>query len=347
MKKHSFSLATVAIVLSTQAMAQGVPVKATITERGYYQPTLVATAKFEAQEHANLTPRVSGYLTHQRYLDGSHVEKGAVLFEIDATPYQLALDAAQAQKQQADAALAQATLTFNRVKELQGAGGATQADLDDATAALAMTRAGVALATAALNKAKDDLSHTQVRAPYAGTLGKARFSIGDMVSPATGSLIDIAQHDPINANFSVSHADFNQFRIDQAGAVTISLQERADAGELTFVDNKINANSGTIALAATFDNADNTLKPNQITRLTLESSDALEGVWIPQTAVTQDLTLQYVYIINAEQTAERREVSIRAQQGNQAFVTEGLTVGEQLITDGLMRVRPNMPVNVK
>lgn len=347
MIKSRFPLSALALLLAAQTHAAGVPVEATQVETGFFQPSMIITGKLEAQEHANLTPRVTGYLVKQNFADGSSVTKGDVLFEIDPTPYQLALDSATAVLQQAEANLEQAKLNFNRTRDLQGSGGATKANLDDATAQLSVATAGVASAKAGMNKAEDDLSHTKVRAPYSGTIGKARFSQGDMVSPATGALIDIAQLHPLNASFSLGYDDFNKFQIDEAGKVNVSLVKENIDGQLTFIDNKINATSGTIEIAATFDNADNALRPNQITRIQLTSADKTKGVWIPHTAVIQDLMMQFIYVVNDEGLAERREITVDVREGKNVFISQGLESGEMVITDGLIRVRPNAPVAIQ
>lgn len=347
MKKTHLTLSALAMALSASAYAQGVPVQAMTTEQGEYQPSIVLTGKLEAQEHANLTPRVTGYLQRQTVADGAFVKKGDVLFEIDPTPYQLILDSAQANKHQAQAALQQAELTFERIRNLQGTGGATQANLDDATAAVDMAKASLAAAIAGVNKAQDDLFHTRIRAPYDGQIGKSRFSTGDMVSPATGALIDIAQLTPLNASFSVSYDQFNDFAIAEPDRVRISLKALQQAGELTFIDNKINPNTGTVELSATFDNQDNRLKPNQIARIKVTSTQSQDGVWIPQKALMQDLLMQFVYVVNGDGLAERREVSVESRDGQQAFISQGLTSGEQVITEGLVRVRPNVPVSIQ
>lgn len=140
-----------------------------------------------------------------------------MLFQIDDTPYKLALQSAVANEQQAEATKRQAQLNYDRTNELVQSGSATEANLDDASATLSIAEAGLAKAKASVDSAKNDLWHTKIRAPYDGQLGKSNFSLGDMVSPIAGPVIDIAQLDPLNASFSLGEDDYTRFPIDQSG----------------------------------------------------------------------------------------------------------------------------------
>ncbi|WP_394209007.1 efflux RND transporter periplasmic adaptor subunit [Enterovibrio calviensis] len=327
------------------ALAQGVQVDALTTESALLSPTKSYVAKLEAAEHARLMTRISGYLTKQHFNDGAWVNEGDVLFDIDPIPYQQALAIATANLEKAKAALARVELSHKRVVALQNNGGSTQANLDDIIAELTVSRANVEVANAVANKARDDLAYTQIRAPYSGRLGKSNFSKGDMITPASGPITDIVQVHPITATFSVSHEEYLQRKAQQQGAVTFSLNETGQEGTLQFVDNKINPASGTIQVAAQFDNDDLSLFPNQVVRVSLKNAASFDGVWIPQASVQQALTEQFVYVVN-DGKAERRPVNVLEREGANVFVNDGIHAGEQVITSGLLRVRPDVPVVV-
>ncbi|GAL20147.1 RND efflux system membrane fusion protein CmeA [Vibrio maritimus] len=225
MKLHPLLIPIAMSISISSAFAAGVPVTAISAEEGVYQPSIVLTGKLEAQEHARLIARVSGYLHQQYFSDGAYVKKGDVLFQIDDTPYKLALQSAIANEQQAEATKRQAQLNYDRTNELVQSGSATEANLDDASATLSIAEAGLAKAKASVDSAKNDLWHTKIRAPYDGQLGKSNFSLGDMVSPIAGPVIDIAQLDPLNASFSLGEDDYTRFPIDQSGEVIVSLDE--------------------------------------------------------------------------------------------------------------------------
>ncbi|GAL20148.1 RND efflux system membrane fusion protein CmeA [Vibrio maritimus] len=109
----------------------------------------------------------------------------------------------------------------------------------------------------------------------------------------------------------------------------------------------MNTSTGTLQAAAEFSNQSNALRPNQVVRVLLTSQSEQTGFWIPQSAVMQDLMMQFIYVISDEGLAERREVEVLSRDGNQVFIESGVSEGEQVITDGLVRVRPNVPVVVQ
>ncbi|WP_052737571.1 efflux RND transporter periplasmic adaptor subunit [Grimontia sp. AD028] len=343
--KMNKNLLLASLLFPGLALAQGVQVDAMTTEHAQFTPTQSYVAKLEAAEHAKLMTRISGYLMKQHFSDGAWVNEGDVLFEIDPVPYQQALAIAEANLEKAKAALARVELSHKRVKALQDNGGATQSNLDDSTAELTVSLANVAVAEAAANKARDDLSYTKIRAPYDGRLGRSNFSRGDMITPASGPITDIVKIHPITATFSVSHDEYQQQKAKHQGPVSFLLEETGQQGGLKFVDNKINPASGTIKVAAKFDNEDLALFPNQVVRVSLNNASSFDGVWIPQASVQQALTEQFVYVVN-DGKAERRAIEVLERQGTNVFVSNGIEAGERVITAGLLRVRPDVPVVV-
>ncbi|PCD90184.1 efflux RND transporter periplasmic adaptor subunit [Vibrio mediterranei] len=348
MKNVKCSLPLLVSLLASPSYAAAIPVHTVTVQVDHHQPTLYLTAKLEAQEHAQLTSRVTGFLQKQLFPDGSSVNKGDVIFQIDDTTYRFALQSMLANQQQAEAAVIQAKLQYERFKTLVTSGSVTQANLDDASATLAIRQAELTQAKASVKKAKENLWHTKIRAPYNGQLGKSNFSTGDMVSPESGAIIDIVQQHPLNAAFSIGSEDLVQFPIDQPKTVSVSLQQPiSKVGEIVFIDNKLNDATGTLSASAEFSNQDKSLRPNQITTLELASNRTQRGFWMPHSAVVQDLLTQFVYVVNEDGLAERREVTVVARDGNQIFVAEGLEHGDRVITEGLIRVRPNVPVDIQ
>ncbi|GAA4893720.1 efflux RND transporter periplasmic adaptor subunit [Ferrimonas pelagia] len=344
MIKKPLIVSLIGLTLATPILAQGVPVTLKQAEGTLLAPTQVLVGKMEAKEHTQLTARVSGYLLTQHFADGAEVKAGDVIFQIDPVPYQQAHSIAEAQYMQAEAALQQAMLTFERMRDLQGSGGASLANLDDATATLAMSQAQVAAARAALEKAQDDLAYTKVRAPYDGKLGKSRFSKGDLVAPGAGPMIDLAQTHPILANFSMNFEQYVASGISSDTAVKLVDSDRS--GSLAFTDNKINPASGTIDLYALFDNSDYRYKPHQIVRVEVTDQTTHQGVWLPLTAVGQDLQSQFVYVANGGK-AERRVIDVKERTATDVFVVAGVEAGENVVIDGLLRVRPGAPLAVQ
>ncbi|PMH37538.1 efflux transporter periplasmic adaptor subunit [Vibrio sp. 10N.286.49.B3] len=340
-------LCALAVAVSGVVNAAGAPVHAINAELTSMNPSKTIIAKFESQAQTFITPRVTGYLVEQNAEDGAMVQKGDVLFKLDATVYLHNLQLAQAHVKQAQAAHKSAELHYDRVTMLQGPGGSTQSDLELAQAQLDSADAALYASGITLEKATYDLESTTVRAPYAGQLGKSRVSVGDQVSPASGALIDIVQLSPMNVAFNMDYDAYQSFEIDNAEQSSVTLTATGIETEVNYVANQVSPTAGTIQVSASFDNSAHGFKPNKVTYVTVESNQAIEGFWVPQSALMQDLTIQYVYVIDENNTAQRRDVAIMKQEKGQAFITEGIEAGSQIITDGLIRIRPNSPVSVQ
>lgn len=328
------------------AFATGVPVKVTEAQTSEYAPETTVVAKYEAQSHTYITPRVSGFITAQTHADGEYVKKGETLFTLDDTEYQYNYELAKSQVKQANARKTQARLHHERVQQLQGPGGSTQSDLENAQAELDAANALFDVATISAKKAKYDLDSTVITAPYDGKLGKSNVSVGDYVSPASGPLIDIVLQSPMNVTFNVGLDTFETFNLDEASQTTVELNEVNQPAAVNFISNAVNPTAGTVEVSAEFDNQTIGVKPNSVTHVTLKKRDTTSGYWLPETALIQDLTLQYVYIIDEQDTAQRRDVTVLTRDKGKAFVSSGIQEHDKVITDGLIRVRPNARVTV-
>lgn len=347
MFKNIHKLGLLAAAVSGAVNASGVPVSAIEAELISVNPTQDFVAKFAPQAHTQITPRISGYIVEQKVKDGAMVVKGDVLFKIDDTTYRHNQQLAKASVAQATAAHKNAELHFERVFKLQGPGGSTQSDLEMAQAQLDSAKAALTAAEISLEKANYDLASTEIVAPYSGQIGKARFSKGDLVAPATGSLIDIVKLTPMNVTFTMDYNSYKAFGLEKEENQNVRLRDTHTRTEVNYVANKVNPTAGTIQISASFDNSELGFKPNKVTHVTVEHSQAETGVWLPESALIRDLTTQYVYVINAENRAERRDIEIATRKDGQVFVAEGIDGGEQIITDGLIRVRPDVPVQVQ
>ncbi|MDV5169649.1 efflux RND transporter periplasmic adaptor subunit [Photobacterium rosenbergii] len=347
MFKNIHKLCILAVAVSGAVNAAGVPVSAIEAEFTSVNPTKDFVAKFDPQAHTQITPRVSGYIVDQLVADGAMVTKGDVLFKIDDTTYRHNQQLAKANVTQATAAHKSAQLHFDRVVKLQGPGGSTQSDLEMAQAQLDSAKAALTAAEINLEKAEYDLKSTEIVAPYSGQIGKARFSQGDLVAPATGALIDIVQLTPMNVTFTMDYNSYKKFGLESEENQSIRLRDTQTPTAVNYVANKVNPTAGTIQISASFDNSELGYKPNKVTHVTVEHNQAEDGVWLPESALIRDLTVQYVYVINDENKAERRDIEVVLRNNGRVFVSAGVNDGEQVITDGLIRVRPDVPVQVQ
>ncbi|PSW21748.1 efflux RND transporter periplasmic adaptor subunit [Photobacterium sanctipauli] len=348
MAKKVHALCIIAMAVSGAVSAQGVAVNAIEAQLTSVNPTRNYVAKFEPQAHTQITPRVTGYIVKQKAEDGALVAKGDVLFKLDDTIYRHNHNLAQANVNQAKAGHRSAELHYDRVVQLQGPGGSTQSDLELAQSQLDSAKAALSAAEVNVEKAAYDLASTVVVAPYDGKLGKARFSEGDLVSPATGALTDIVQLSPMNVTFNMDYNAYKAYGLNNPESQSVRLRDTNTPTQVNYVANKVNPTAGTIQISASFDNSEYDFKPHKVTHVTVEHAEPQQGFWIPESALVQDLTIQYVYVINEHNsTALRRDIKITQRDQGRVFVTEGIEDGNQVITDGLMRVRPNAFVHVQ
>lgn len=347
MISKKYIVAVVALVIAGTSHASGVPVRAMEATLTKEHPEKEVVARYVAQQHTQITPRVTGYLSKQLVQDGAVVREGEPLFVIDDVEYRHNHELAKAQIKQAQATQATARYHYDRMVKLQGSGGSTQSELDIAKAQLEAANAAVQSAKIHLEKATYDLESTIVKAPYSGQLGKAKFHSGDMVSPAAGSLIDIVQLSPMNVEFTMDYNSYNAFELDDPSRSSVKLSDSDQETKINYIANKISPSSGTIIVSAEFDNSVLKVKPNFVTYVTLENIEEVQGYWVPLSALMQDMTIRYVYVIDEDSKAERRNVKIYSEKEGKAFITDGIKQGEQVITDGLIRVRPQAPVSVK
>lgn len=357
--KSSLSIIAVALLLigcvdkkNDQETIQPKPVTVSIyrAQSSSHTPTAYYNARIQAIESASLISRATGFLLKKNFADGALVEKGDVLFEIDPTTYEAALQVAIASLKEAESSLKLVELNHSRNKVLVTSGGISQANLDRSYAELQVAKSKVQAANSNVVIQKDNLENTKVKAPYSGQLGKTNFSIGDMVGPNFGPITDLVQITPIEASFFLKESELVKHQVRTRELSDFSMKVEGNvldaAGKITFIDNKVNANSGTVNIAARFDNSNGALIPNQFVRVGISPSQPIDGVVVPHKSIHQDKENKYVLIID-EGIATRRDVDVLARLGQEVFITDGLSVGEPVIIGGLQRIRPGSLVTFK
>ena len=312
----------------------------------------------EAVASVDLQARVQGILQAQHFTDGAEVEEGTVLFEIEPDQYQASVAVAEA-------AVASAEATHQRaaqyLKRLQGMkrGEVSDSDRDVAAADEQRTKAQVEQAKAQLQLAQLDLDYSQITAPMSGRMGKAEFSVGNLVGPDSGVLVTLVQLDPIYVSWTVSERLITAFikkRHEAGEAVgenryfvpTIRLSDGdiyPHQGEITFIDNKVDDRTGTVALRATFPNPDKLLLPGQFVTVLLQSQASERKRVVPQAAIQQDQAGYFVLLVNAQNQVEQRRITVGERDGLDWIVEDGLQVGELVIYQGVEKVRAGGTVN--
>lgn len=300
----------------------------------------------EAIRYVTVTSAVEGHLQKPQFKEGSIVRKGDILFEIEPIRYKAAVQKAQATVDEIEAKLAYAEANYQRKSKL-GADRLTSAEnLDTAKAQLEELKAQKAEAEAELATAEKNLADCTIRAEITGRIGRLNYSEGHYIKPGE-EICSIRQMDPIYVRFPLSQSDVNGIfggsrNISKVTTVKLKLasgQNYPHNGRIRVVDNALSSKTDSYSLWAEFDNKDHILTPIGLGALTVSLSDTETVAMVPMTAVRYDNKGSFVYIVNADNTVERRDVIAGTVQGSQQSIYKGLEEGETVITDGSHKTR--------
>jgi membrane fusion protein (multidrug efflux system) len=323
--------------------------------------TIKFVGRVEALNDVSLRAQVEGYLLERRFEEGESVELGRELFIIDPVIYQANVAAAEGEVAQVEAALARAQKDLARYRELRQSQSIPEQQVDQAESDRLMAEANLKSAKAKLMKAHIDLSHTVIKAPFAGRLGSSRVSVGDLVTPQSEELARIVQLDPIHASFNVSERDIIRSKRKLGGAgdgaddiskVEVRLRlpdgsEYEEVGILDFVDNVVDHNTGTILVRARFANPKGILVPGLYVSTILGRKEMTSKRTIPQAAVQEDQTGSFVLLVGPDKRVERRKIETGKAFDGEIVVRSGLEPDERVIVEGIQKVRPGQEVNTK
>jgi membrane fusion protein, multidrug efflux system len=306
--------------------------------------------RIESIRSIALQARVSGYIDAQPAADGADVKSGDLLYQIDQRDLQAALDQANAQAQRDQASLEYAKASFGRGEELVKSGFVTKDAYDQRASSMHQVEAALVLDHAAIEAAKLNLGYTEIRAPFAGRLGRNQAAKGALVGPASGALNTLVELDPIYVTFNPSESDLIEITTARAAGkvdAEISLAGKPDAirkGELTFLDNTVDKATGTIAARVTIANPDFAVLPGQYVRVRLHIRDEPDALMAPQTALGSNQMGKFVYVVGAGDKAEQRLLTLGPMDGDLVSVTKGLTEGDRIIVGNLQKIGPGSPV---
>jgi len=312
----------------------------------------------KAYLEAEVRPQVSGIIMTRGFVEGKDVETGQSLYQIDSSTYTAALISAKADLQSAKANLVSAKAKALRFEKLVKLNSISEQDYDEAEAAYKAALATVTVAEAAINTAKINLEYTEVRAPIAGRVGKSSVTAGALVTAnQTQTLATIQQLDPINIEIAQSSAQMLRLKsklkqgqlkaADNAG-VQLILEDGTTYkhdGVLQFAEVSVNEDTGSVILRAEFPNPDGVLMPGMYVRAVLNTGTDPEAILVPQRAITRNTKGEAVaMVIDAEGKVAARVVTTAEVIDHQWRITDGLTVGDQLIVEGLQKIRPGAAV---
>ncbi len=311
-----------------------------------------ALGKVLAPTMVQVTSRVQGVLDTAHFKEGQFVKRGDLLFQIDPRPFQAALDQAKAILARDQASLANATRDRDRYAALKDSGNVSVQQFETITTNVAMLAATVAADKAAVETAALNLNYTQIRSPLDGKTGPLLIQPGNMIAAnGTVPLVTIAQLQPIKVSFTLPQSELPRIQARQKGkglAALLDIKHGDGAvieAPVDFTDNAVNAASGTIELRATFDNADLALVPGQLVNVRVEMDNIAGATVIPRDAVNDGPDGAFVYVI-AQNKALSRPVKVLFDDGDFVAVSGGLKAGDQVVTEGQLRVVPGGPVNV-
>lgn len=315
-------------------------------------PTLEFVGRVEAIDAVDLVARVNGFLMSREFEEGARVEQGELLFRLEREPFEAAVAARRADVERTEATLLNARLQRERIAPLIARGGATQAQLDEAVAAEQVAAAGRSAALAALQQAEIDLGYTEIRASFAGRIGRANFAVGAVVGPAAGPLARLVQLDPIFVTIPVTDRTMLAIRQaqSQGGSGFAPYLRLADGtlldepGVFRFFDPEVSATTDTVRVRAEFPNDDGVLLPGQFVTILARATTSAQALVIPQVAVQQDQAGRLVLTVNEEYRVQVARVTLGERIGSDWVVLEGLEAGQQVIVEGIQKARPGLLV---
>jgi membrane fusion protein (multidrug efflux system) len=311
-----------------------------------------------AYRKAEVRPQVSGIIQKRLFSEGAEIKAGTALYQIDPATYEAAVASAKAELARANATLAAAQAKEARYKNLAAIKAISQQDYDDALATLGQAKAGVSVAQAAVEGASINLKYTRVLAPIDGVISKSSVTEGALVSAGQADVLaNILQLDPIYVDVSQSAEELLQVRRQmKSGAVAASETAKVrlilgdgslyeHEGQLQFTEVGVNESTGTVNLRAQFPNPDRLLLPGMFVRTQVEEGVRTNALLAPQRGISRDRTgSATAMVVNAEGIAELRQIKVGRALGDQWLVLDGLALGDQLIVEGLQKVKPGAPV---
>ena len=315
----------------------------------------------QASKTVEARARVQGFLETRDFQEGAYLNEGDRLFTIDARSFKADKEIAAAQVEQAEARVKLAEQEVKRLQSVRQPGAITQSDLDQKVAEQSTASAALRLARAQLAKADLELSYTTVTAPLTGFVAKAQKEIGSLVDSGQNSLLTVMQQvDPLYVSFQVTESDYLTWKREEKNGqlvlpaelktpqVQITLADGTEfeaVGVLDFENVNLSQKTGSVELRATFKNEGKVLKPGQFVKVHLQGWQRPNALTVPQRAVSESPEGPYVYVVGADSKAERRLVKLGTWAGTDWIIMDGVKQGEQVIVEGLTKVRPGVVVN--
>ncbi len=316
--------------------------------------------KTASSRKVEIRSRVEGFLEKRLYKEGSFVDKGTLLFQMDKKPFEAKLNAAKAEMAQQQARTETAQINLNRVRPLVKKKAVAQKELDDALGNYRASAASVEIAKSNVIQAELDLGYTNIYSPVNGLTSFAIQQEGAYIGMGSqGLLTYVAQIEPMRIEFSVSENQLLKARSsERAGLLKMPDNHNFEveiifsdgsiyphSGKITFADASLNEKTGTFLMRAEVANPNSTLRPGQFVRARIKGAIRPDAILVPKTAVQQGAKGSFVWVVNTQNKAEFRPVTTGAWDGDQWFINEGLKSGEKVVATGGIKVRAGVQLS--
>jgi membrane fusion protein (multidrug efflux system) len=342
------------------AHSQGAPPPAVIVKAVVNRPvtdTGTYIGRVVPIERVEVVARVPGFIEQRNFTEGQIVKKGELLFRIEQDTYKASVDQQAANLAKAKANEVNANLQLERNQALVKSQAVPQATIDQLAAAEQGAKADILQAQALLEQAQINLGYTEIRSPIDGKIGIAKFTVGNLVQPSSGPIATIVSQDPIYAVFPVSQRqlqeiresrqqeDGRQIKIEIVVKLTTG-KEYAHPGVWNFTDIQVNQQTDTLIMRATLPNPERLLVDGEFVTVVVRERKDQPRLVVPQAALQLDQAGTYVLIVNSDRKVESRRITVGPTQEANVVVESGLKEGEQVIIDGIQKVRVGQEVAV-
>ena len=304
-----------------------------------------STGRVEAQYSIDVIARVSGFLLKKYFKEGDFVKKGQLLFQIDPREYQLSVNNSRAAVNQYSALYTNAQQEWNRANALVKEDLISRSDVDSSLAARNQNKALLDSANQQLELAKVNLSYTSIRSPIDGRIGKVNITEGNYVTATSGSLVNVASVSPVYVSFSLKGDDFVKLlkASDEFKDVEVKVQFGDGSwydkvGTVNFVDNKIDKDSGSVQMRATFDNEKGWLVPGAYMKVKLTAPKTVEFMTVPQACAKGDAMSGYYVWAVQDNKAVRKDIKVSDDINNNWIVEDGLNKSDVIVVSGIQNV---------
>ncbi len=322
--------------------------------------------RVQATDRVDIVARVTAFIEQRGFTEGAEVQKGDLLYRLERAPFEADVAAKAAAVAQNEALLKNAAITLRRAQSLMASPAGRVSDVDTAVAQQASYAAQVQAGQAQLRASQISLAYTEIHAPIAGRVGRSALAVGNVVTPGSGPLVSIVSQDPMYIIFPIavrSAIDLRNRYADKGGFAAMKVRIRLpdgrlyeQTGTLEYVDPSVAAATDTLNLRARIANplragakpddpGARDLIDGEFVTVMVEGVAPVQALAIPRAAVLSDQQGSYVYVVDAEKKVAQRRIELGQSTPAQAIVMSGLKEGEQIVVDGLQRVRPGIVVN--